>query len=87
MKPLSLQQRLHRHIKIIASDIITVCTMLKSFLLCSIAHAQHSVGKMSVVTKCAVTSQKHLIVPGLQKLLEEIVPIQTFMEQFKKETQ
>lgn len=61
-----------------------LCTLLISVLLCGIAHAQHSVGKMPVITKCAVTSQKLLIVPGLQKLLEEIIPVQTFIEQFKK---
>ena len=60
------------------------CTTLTSLLLGSIAHAQHSVGKMSVIAKCAVSSQKLLIVPRLQKLLEEIVPVQTFMEEFRK---
>lgn len=60
-----------------------MCTVSISFLLCGIAHAQHTVGKMSVVTECAVSSQKLLIVPGLQKLLEEIIPVQTFIEQFK----
>lgn len=39
---------------------------------------------MSVVAKCAVTSQKLLIVPGLQKLLEEIVPVQTLMEKVQQ---
>lgn len=46
------------------------------FLLCGVAHAQHPIGKMPVVTKSAVSSQKPLIVPGLQELLQEIVPVQ-----------
>lgn len=50
-----------------------------SLLLCGITHAQHTVGKMSVVTKRAVSSQKLLIVPGLQKLLKDIIPVQTFI--------
>lgn len=61
-----------------------LCTILFCFLLCSIAHAQHSVGKMSVVAKCAVRSQKRLVVPGLEKLLEQIISVQTFTEQFRK---
>lgn len=61
-----------------------LCTVLVRFLLCGIAHAQHSIGKMSVVPKCAVSSQKLLIVPGLQKLLEDVVSVQTFMEQYHK---
>lgn len=46
-------------------------------LLCGITHAQYTVGEMSVITKCAVSSQKPLIVPRLQKLLEQIIPVQT----------
>lgn len=37
---------------------------------------------MSVIAKCAVTSQKHLIVPGLQKLLEDVIPVQTCMKKY-----
>ena len=59
-------------------------TILFCLLLCSIAHAQHSVGQMSVVAKCAVRSQERLVVPGLEKLLEKIVSVQTFTEQFRK---
>lgn len=44
-------------------------------LLCGITHAQHTVGEMSVITKCAVSPQKLLIVPRLQKLLEQIIPV------------
>lgn len=47
------------------------------YLLCGVAHAQHPVGKMPVVTESAVSSQKLLIVPGLQELLQDIVPVQT----------
>ena len=61
-----------------------ISVMLPGFLLGGIAHAQHSVREMSVVTECAVSSQKLLIVPRLQKLLEEVVPVQTFTEQVKE---
>lgn len=54
------------------------------FLLCGVAHAQHPVGKMPVVTESAVTSQKLLIVPGLQELLQEIVPVQTCHKETKR---
>lgn len=51
---------------------------MKSLLLCCVAHAQHSVGEVPVVPKCTVRSQELLIVPGLQKLLEEVIPVQTW---------
>lgn len=57
---------------------------LRGFILSGVAHAQHPVCEMSVVTKGAMSSQKLLIVPGLQKLLEEIVPVQAFVEQTKR---
>lgn len=46
-------------------------------LLCGVTHAQHTVGEMSVITKCAVSPQKRLIVPRLQKLLKQIISVQT----------
>lgn len=53
-------------------------------ILCGIAHAQHTVGEMPVVTKCAMGSQKHLIVPRLQKLLKDIIPVKAYIEKHKK---
>lgn len=52
--------------------------MLRS-LLCGITHAQHTVGEVSVITKCAVSPQKLLIVPRLQKLLQQIIPVQALV--------
>lgn len=45
-------------------------------LLGSIAHAEHAVGEVSVIPKSAVSAQELLVVPGLQELLQEIVPVQ-----------
>lgn len=50
---------------VLVSYAIFVDKKLKIFLLCGITHAQHTVGKMSVITKGAVCSQKLLVVPGL----------------------
>lgn len=54
------------------------------FLLCGVAHAQHPVGKVPVVTEGAVSSQELLIVPGLEKLLQEIVSVQTCQNETKR---
>lgn len=51
-------------------------TMSKN-LLCGVTHAQHTVGEMSVIAERAVSPQKLLIVPRLQKLLEQIISVQT----------
>lgn len=53
---------------------------MRWYVLCGVAHAQHAVGEMSVIPKCAVSSQKLLIVPRLKKLLEDVVPVETFVE-------
>lgn len=44
-------------------------------LLGSITHAEHAVGEVPVVPKSTVGSQELLVVPGLKKLLQEVVPI------------
>lgn len=66
---------------------LVVCflsTVMTGFLLCGVAHAQHPVGEMPVVTESAVSSQKHLIVPGLQELLQDVVPVQTCRNDTKR---
>lgn len=47
------------------------------YLLGSIAHAQHAIGKMAIISKSAMTPKKFLVVPSFQKLLQYVIPIQT----------
>lgn len=44
-------------------------------LLGGIAHAQHAVGEVPVIPKSAVGAQELLVVPGLEELLQEVVPV------------
>lgn len=40
------------------------------YLLGSIAHAQHAIRKMTIISKSAVSAKKCLVVPSFQKLLQ-----------------
>lgn len=51
--------------------------MLRSYLLCGIAHAEHTVCEVPVIPKRTVSSQELLVVPRLQELLKEVIPVQT----------
>ena len=44
-------------------------------LLGGIAHAEHAVGEVTVIPKGAVGAQELLVVPGLEDLLQEVVPV------------
>lgn len=49
----------------------------EKYLLGSITHAQHAIRKMPIISKSAMSAKKSLVVPSFQKLLQNVIPIQT----------